>query len=72
MNISINPPILSLIRADQAGDRDAFQELYTQHVRMVFRTAYLMLGDYELAEELTQDAFMRVYDRLERYGFIKE
>lgn len=49
-----------LIRLIQQGDDDAFRQLYEKYVHEVFRYIYIQIGDYQRAEELTQDVFVRV------------
>jgi RNA polymerase sigma-70 factor (sigma-E family) len=41
----------------------ALEELYVRHAPSAFRTAYLMTSDRELAEDIAQDAFVRVAAR---------
>ena len=50
-----------------ARDRDAERALYEQHVDRIYRLALRMTGNAELAEDLTQDVFMRAFDRLHQY-----
>ena len=38
-------------------------ELYVRHAPAAFRTAYFLTGDRDLAEDLVQDAFVRVAGR---------
>jgi|SRR5215472_6350588 RNA polymerase sigma-70 factor (ECF subfamily) len=47
-----------LLKRFQAGDRDAFHEIYEAHQRAVFRFACLMTGDSIQAAEATQDVFV--------------
>ncbi|MFI5234106.1 MAG: RNA polymerase sigma factor [Gemmatimonadales bacterium] len=47
-----------------AGDPAAERALYDRHVDRVHRLAYRMAGDADLAQDITQDAFIRAYDRL--------
>jgi RNA polymerase sigma-70 factor (ECF subfamily) len=47
-----------------AGDRLAFERLYRQHVNRVFSLCARMLNDRTRAEELTQDVFVRAWDKL--------
>jgi RNA polymerase sigma-70 factor (ECF subfamily) len=53
-----------LIRRVLAGDPAAERELYDAHVDRVFRLAYRMTGDEDLAQEYTQDTFVRAFQRL--------
>lgn len=47
-----------------AGDPDAFGELYREHVGRVFALCLRLEGDARRAEDLTQDAFVRAWERL--------
>jgi RNA polymerase sigma-70 factor (ECF subfamily) len=50
-----------------SGDRRAFERLYRLHVNRVFALCARMTGDRTLAEELTQDAFVRCWERLSSF-----
>jgi RNA polymerase sigma-70 factor (ECF subfamily) len=52
------------IRNALTGDPDAERKLYNAHVDRVYRLAYRMTGDGALAEDLTQDTFIRAFDKL--------
>jgi RNA polymerase sigma-70 factor (ECF subfamily) len=47
-----------------AGDRRAFERLYQQHVNRVFSLCARMMSDRARAEELTQDVFVRAWEKL--------
>ena len=47
-----------------AGDRHAFERLYRQHVSRVFSLCARMVTDRTRAEELTQDVFVRAWEKL--------
>jgi len=47
-----------------AGDRGAFERLYRAHVNRVYAVCVRMTGDRAEAEELTQDVFVRVWEKL--------
>jgi len=47
-----------------AGDRGAFERLYRQHANRVFSLCARMVNDRTHAEELTQDVFVRAWDKL--------
>jgi len=48
----------------KAGDRDAFRALVADYSEMVFNLALRMVRDRELAEDLTQEVFVKVYKGL--------
>jgi RNA polymerase sigma-70 factor (ECF subfamily) len=45
----------------QHGDVNAFETLYRQYERLVFRTAYLITGSREAAEDALQEVFASVW-----------
>ena len=47
-----------------SGDRQAFERLYRQHVNRVFSLCARMVADRLRAEELTQDVFVRAWEKL--------
>jgi RNA polymerase sigma-70 factor (ECF subfamily) len=47
-----------------AGDRRAFERLYRAHVTHVYSLCARMVADRALAEELTQDVFVRAWEKL--------
>ncbi|MDB4878512.1 MAG: polymerase sigma factor, sigma-70 family [Gemmatimonadetes bacterium] len=47
-----------------AGDRSAFERLYRQHLNRVFSLCARMVNDRARAEELTQDVFVRAWEKL--------
>ena len=53
-----------LIARVRQGDAVAERELYEAHVDRVYRLAYRMAGDDILAQDITQDTFIRAFDRL--------
>jgi RNA polymerase sigma-70 factor (ECF subfamily) len=50
-----------------APDQAAERALYEQHVDRIYRLALRMTGNGQLAEDLTQDVFMRAFDRLHQF-----
>jgi RNA polymerase sigma-70 factor (ECF subfamily) len=50
-----------------AGDRGAFERLYRQHVNRVFSLCARMVADRGRAEELTQDVFVRAWEKLKLF-----
>ena len=58
-----------IVRA-QAGDKTAFEILYRQNVDRVYGLCLRMVADVSLAEELTQQSFIRAWEMLK--GFRRE
>src|SRR5215218_10703158 len=56
-----------LISMVEAGDADAFAALYDRHSRAAFSLAYRMMGDRQAAEDLAQDAFLKVWRNASSY-----
>lgn len=52
------------VAAVRHGDAERYRELVERHERRVFAVAWSRLGDAGLAEEATQEAFIRGYRRL--------
>lgn len=53
-----------LIAAARRGDHDAFRHLFDRWARPVVSFVYDMVGDRALAEDLTQETFVRAYKYL--------
>ncbi len=66
LNRALEKP-LHLITLAQRGDRQAFAALFEQYKNLVYKTAYLMLGDRNEAEDALQEVFVQVYKSLDRY-----
>lgn len=56
-----------LVRLSRRGDERAARELVHRFERPVFSIVYRMVRDRELAEDLSQDAFVRTFNHLDRY-----
>jgi RNA polymerase sigma-70 factor (ECF subfamily) len=52
------------VRAAQNGDLVAFEELYRENVGRVYALCFRLSGEPTLAEELTQDVFVRAWRKL--------
>jgi RNA polymerase sigma-70 factor (ECF subfamily) len=57
----------TLIRLIARSQSDALGELYDRYSRLVFGMARNALGDQGLAEEITQDVFMRIWNKASTY-----
>lgn len=60
----LNRTELDVLERAQAGDQDAFSELYKQHKKRVFSVCLRMVRDFSLAEDLTQETFLQVHRKL--------
>jgi RNA polymerase sigma-70 factor, ECF subfamily len=49
------------------GDAEAFTTLYDRHGRAAFSLAYRMMGERQAAEDLAQDAFLKVWRSASSY-----
>jgi RNA polymerase sigma-70 factor (ECF subfamily) len=56
-----------LIRKSLAGDRRAFDELVVRYRKQVYLTAYRMVENAEIAEEIAQETFLRAYRQLRSF-----
>lgn len=54
------------VTAAKGGDREAFGRVYRAWRAWVLRFAYARIGDLDHAEDITQEAFLRAYQRLDR------
>ena len=62
-----DPTDLSLLQRIAARDTVALAELYDRHSRLLFSLILRIVRDRGEAEELLQEAFVRVWTRAERY-----
>ena len=53
-----------LIRRVLAGDETAFAELVKKYQKPVHTLAWRKIGDFHIAEDITQETFLKVYQRL--------
>ncbi|MCH7992583.1 MAG: sigma-70 family RNA polymerase sigma factor, partial [Gemmatimonadetes bacterium] len=58
---------LELVRRAKEGDERAFRTLYDKNVDRVYRLAYRMAGEEDLAMDFTQEAFVKAYQRLDQF-----
>jgi RNA polymerase sigma-70 factor, ECF subfamily len=60
-------PLDALIERCLAGDQSAWEEIVRLHRRKVFNIAYKFVGKHDLAEDLTQDIFLKLYRSLDTF-----
>ena len=56
-----------LVEDARRGDRDAFGELVLRYERRLIRVIVRFVRDEELARDLAQETFLRVYERLDQF-----
>ncbi len=56
-----------LVQQTLHGDNEAYGKLVQLHQSSVFNVCYRMLGEHQSAEDLTQDTFIRAYQRLNTF-----
>jgi RNA polymerase sigma-70 factor (ECF subfamily) len=52
-----------IVKAINEGDEEAFIKIYELYWYMVFSIAYKRLGKKEIAKELTQDLFLKLWEK---------
>ncbi|MBA2278479.1 MAG: sigma-70 family RNA polymerase sigma factor [Chloroflexia bacterium] len=56
-----------LMLAAQRGDLDAFNQLVERHQRTIFNVCLRLLRDVAMAEDATQDTFIRAWSAVDRF-----
>lgn len=56
-----------MVRRAQSGDSDAFEGVYRAHVGRIHALCLRMSGDAQQAEWLTQDVFVRAWEKLSSF-----
>jgi RNA polymerase sigma-70 factor (ECF subfamily) len=62
-----NLPDADLVSLAQEGREAAYRELIRRYERPVFSLIYRMVRDREVAEDLSQDSFIKVLNHIDRY-----
>ena len=55
---------VELIQSSLTGDENAFAQLVRKYQKQVHALAWRKVGDFHVAEEITQDTFLQVYKKL--------
>jgi RNA polymerase sigma-70 factor (ECF subfamily) len=66
--VPLPQPDLLVLRKAQRGDERAFDLLVHAYELPVFNYVLRMVGDRQLAEDLTQDIFLRIYQGLPQFS----
>ena len=57
----------TLVDRATAGDREAFGEMYERYVSRVFRHVLYMVNDVDVAQDLTEQTFLRALEAIHGY-----
>src|SRR6185312_7839897 len=60
-------PDVALVDRAKKGDTAAFEQLVRQYERQIFRVAQHITQNREDAEDITQDAFLKAYEKLDQF-----
>lgn len=63
----LDAPDADLVQRAQAGDREAFGDLYERHLDAVYRYVFYRVSDSREAEDLTETVFLKAWTALPRY-----
>jgi RNA polymerase sigma-70 factor (ECF subfamily) len=63
------PRVAALVELAQAGDVEAFGQVYELYVDTVYRYVYARVGDHQQAEDLTAETFVRALRRIDSFTF---
>jgi RNA polymerase sigma-70 factor, ECF subfamily len=66
--LSLAQPDLGVLRKAQKGDERAFSLILRAYETPVFNYVYRLVGDRSLAEDLTQEVFLRVFQGLPNFS----
>ncbi|MBN1594258.1 MAG: RNA polymerase sigma factor [Candidatus Coatesbacteria bacterium] len=56
-----------IVERAQHGDNEAFEQLFARFGKALFTTIVRIVGDVDSAEELLQEAFLRIYRKLSTF-----
>lgn len=57
-----------LVRSCLMGNNDAFAELITRYKRLIYSVAYKFTKENEEADDMAQEAFIKIYRSLSKYN----
>ncbi|MDE0313426.1 MAG: sigma-70 family RNA polymerase sigma factor [Candidatus Poribacteria bacterium] len=55
---------IELIQSILSGDEDAFSDLFRKYQKRIHAFVWQKIGDYHIAEEITQDTFLQAHKKL--------
>lgn len=66
-----DPEEVALLRRCQQGDQDAYRTIVQQYQRRTYWIANNMINSYEKAQDISQEAFLRVFRNIHRFDLTK-
>jgi RNA polymerase sigma-70 factor (ECF subfamily) len=72
-NLSASRPLepvmneMTLVRLSQQGDQEMFAHLYQAYISRIYRYVYFRVPDDDLAEDITSQVFLKVWEKLDTY-----
>lgn len=61
-----------LVRRAAAGEENAFRELFNGYVGRIYAFCLRLSADEHLAEELTQEVFIKAWEKIQTFQFISK
>ena len=58
-----------LVLQAQAGDSEAFGQLYDAYMERIYRFVYFRVEDQQTAEDITSQVFLKAWNNLDRFRF---
>jgi RNA polymerase sigma-70 factor (ECF subfamily) len=65
--VAVADPDAALVARVRGGDLAAFEELVRRHQRRIYRTLIGITGNAEDAEDGTQNAFLKAFERIDKF-----
>lgn len=65
--VQLEPRDHALVDAARDGDQRAFEQLYREHAGRIYGLCLRLVADATEAEQLTQDAFVQAWRKLDRF-----
>jgi RNA polymerase sigma-70 factor (ECF subfamily) len=62
-----DPEEENLIRKASSGCLEAFNQLVLRYQHLAYHHAYILLGDVDSAEDVTQDSFIKAFQNIHRF-----
>jgi RNA polymerase sigma-70 factor (ECF subfamily) len=60
-----------LVLQAQAGNSEAFGQLYDAYMERIYRFVYFRVEDQQTAEDITSQVFLKAWSNLDRFSFVR-